>query len=55
MRGYLGNRRFDPSRSAYAPFDRSWIKQQAFQRLKRQASSQPNQQRNQRNQRFHRN
>jgi len=46
---------FDPSLSAYAPFDRSWIKQQAFQRLKRQASSQPNHQHNQRNQRFHRN
>jgi hypothetical protein len=28
---------FDPAISAYAPFDRAWIKQQAFQRLKRLA------------------
>ncbi|KAG0571910.1 hypothetical protein M758_9G119400 [Ceratodon purpureus] len=30
---------FDPSIRAYAPFDRSWIKQQAFQRLKRLAKN----------------
>lgn len=30
---------FDPAILAYAPFDRSWIKQQAFQRLKRLAKN----------------